>query len=333
MNPVLSIINISKTYSGQDIQALNRVSFECKKGEIVSVIGSSGSGKSTLLKLISGLEVPDTGKIILKDTIVNDESIFIHPEKRDCGLVFQDFSLFPNMTIKENIYFGKNAHNNRSMISDLIALTDISDILYRYPHQVSGGQQQRTALVRALANNPSILLMDEPLSHLDNALKENVRNELMVILKKIQVTVLIVTHDSEDALTISDRTVVLKEGSLEQLDTPKNIYQYPKSEYAASLFGRTNMVPLSIIPETKHFFTQLSTGVDVVSVRPHQLILRRDVSSNSLSTMEGTIRNIVDSGRGFNVEFEYEGMLFFAEIENMDSINIGDKKIFHINID
>ena len=177
MSSILSVSNLSKTYN--NIFALNSLSFECNKGEIVSVVGSSGSGKSTLLKLIAGLEIPDNGKIVLKDTVINDESVFVEPEKRDCDIVFQDFSLFPNLTVDENISFGKNASNNKSMINKLVSLANISDTLSRYPHQISGGQQQRVALVRALANNPSLLLMDEPLSHLDSALKEKVRSELL----------------------------------------------------------------------------------------------------------------------------------------------------------
>ena len=333
MSSILSVLNISKEYDRQSVQALDDVSFECNKGEIVSVVGSSGSGKSTLLKLISGLEIPDNGKIILKDTVINDRSVFVKPEKRDCDIVFQDFSLFPNMTISENIHFGKNAHNNKSMIDELIVLTDISDILYRYPHQVSGGQQQRTALVRALANNPALLLMDEPLSHLDSALKESVRNELITILKKLEMTVLIVTHDSEDALTISDKTIVLNEGRLEQLDTPKNIYRYPRSEYAARLFGKTNIVPLDLIPDAKYYFTQPSTGKDVVSVRPHQFILLDEGNSESFPAIEGTVRNIFDNGDRSRIGIECKGEIFFAEIENSDSINLGDHKRFQVKLD
>ena len=257
MKSLLSISNLSKAYQANNIHALDDLSFECAKGEVISVVGSSGSGKSTLLKLIAGLEIPDSGKIILNDKVINNESIFVQPEQRDCDLVFQDFSLFPNMTINENIHFGKNAPSNKSMIDELISLTNISDLLSRYPHQISGGQQQRAALVRALANNPLLLLMDEPLSNLDSELKENVRRELISILKKLEMTVLIVTHDAEDALTISDKTVVLKKGKLVQLDTPKNIYKYPKSEYAARLFGKTNIVPLDMIPGAKHFYSHI----------------------------------------------------------------------------
>jgi len=333
MNSILSVSSISKKYETQNVQALNNVSFECDKGEIVSVVGSSGSGKSTLLKLISGLEIPDIGEIILKGTVINNVSIFVPPEERDCDLVFQDFSLFPNMTINENIYFGKNAYNNKSMIDELIDLTDITDILSRYPHQVSGGQQQRTALVRALANNPALLLMDEPLSHLDSALKESVRKELIAILKKLEMTVIIVTHDAEDALIISDKTIVLNNGNLEQLDTPKNIYQYPKSEYAARLFGKTNIVPLKFIPGAKHFFAHSLTGTDVVSVRPHQFILKGDDNFSSLPEIKGTIRNIFDRGHRCSVEIEFKDSLFLAEIENKNIINVGDKETFYIALD
>ena len=330
MSSILSVSNLSKAYN--NIYALNSLSFECNKGEIVSVVGSSGSGKSTLLKLIAGLEIPDNGKIVLKDTVINDETIFVEPEKRDCDIVFQDFSLFPNLTVDENISFGKNAPNNKSIINKLISLANISDILSRYPHQISGGQQQRVALVRALANNPSLLLMDEPLSHLDNALKEKVRSELLSILKKLDMTVLIVTHDAEDALTISDKTVVLNQGKLEQVDIPRNIYKYPKSEYVAQLFGKTNILPLKLIPGSKHYFKQKSSDNKMVSVRPHQLILESDTNS-SLPKIRGQITNIFNHGHSYNVEVKCEDILFMAEIKNSSDLKIGDTVTFCIELD
>lgn len=330
MSSILSVSNLSKSYN--NIFALNFLSFECNKGEIVSVVGSSGSGKSTLLKLIAGLEIPDNGKIVLKDTVINDESVFVEPEKRDCDIVFQDFSLFPNLTVDENISFGKNASNNKSMINKLVSLANISDTLSRYPHQISGGQQQRVALVRALANNPSLLLMDEPLSHLDSALKEKVRSELLSILKKLDMTVLIVTHDAEDALTISDKTIVLNQGQLEQVDTPRNIYKFPKSEYVAQLFGKTNILPLELIPRSKHSFTQKSSDNKMVSVRPHQLIIESDTNS-SLPKIKGQITNIFNYGHGYNVEVKYKDLFFVAEIKNGFDLKIGETVTFCIELD
>ena len=330
MSSVFSVSNLSKTYN--NIYALSNLSFECNKGEIVSVVGSSGSGKSTLLKLIAGLEIPDNGKIVLNDKPINDEYIFVNPEKRDCDIVFQDFSLFPNMTVDENIYFGTNASNNKSMIDNLVSLANISDILSRYPHQISGGQQQRVALVRALANNPSLLLMDEPLSHLDSALKEKVRGELLSILKKLDITALIVTHDAEDALTISDKTIVLNQGRLEQVDTPRNIYKYPKSEYVARLFGKTNILPLKLIPGSKYSFTQESSDNKMVSVRPHQLIIESDTNS-SLPKIKGQITNIFNNGYSYNVEVKCEDLLFMAEIKNGSDLKIGEIVTFSIEFD
>tara|TARA_B110000008_G_C16860950_1_gene520721 strand:+ start:45 stop:1046 length:1002 start_codon:yes stop_codon:yes gene_type:complete len=332
MSTILTVSNISKAYKKNNIHALSKLSFECVKGEIVSVVGSSGSGKSTLLKLIAGLEIPDSGQIILNDNVVNGESIFVQPENRNCDLVFQDFSLFPNMTINDNIYFGKNAPDNKSMIGELISLTHISDILSRYPHQISGGQQQRVALVRALANKPSLLLMDEPLSHLDSALKESVRGELISILKTLEITVLIVTHDAEDALTMSDKTVVLNQGTLEQFDTPKNVYKYPNSEYAANLFGMTNIIPLELLPDSNYFFAQSSTGQDVISVRPHQIILDHGKKSTSLPEFICQVKNIYDNGRRCKIELEYKGLLLVAEIENDNLLNIGETKSFYIRL-
>ena len=174
---MLSLKNISKKYD--DTTILEDISFTCEKGDIVGLIGSSGSGKTTLLRIISGLETPDSGTIKLNNEMVNDKLLCKSPEKRDCSLVFQDFALFPNMTINDNIFFGKDSIKNNELIHDLIQFCDLESLLDRYPHEISGGEQQRVALVRALSINPSLLLLDEPLSHLDNDLKQNIRNELI----------------------------------------------------------------------------------------------------------------------------------------------------------
>ena len=165
---MLKTQELSKSYGKQDV--LTNFNLNIKSGEIISIVGSSGSGKTTLLRLISGLELPDSGQIILKDKVVNSENTFIQPEDRDCSLVFQDYALFPNMSMHQNIYFGKNSIHNKEKIGQLIQITDIQKIMGKFPHQCSGGEQQRVALVRSLAINPSLILMDEPLSNLDLSL-------------------------------------------------------------------------------------------------------------------------------------------------------------------
>ena len=218
MNELLKLQDISKRYRKNNIDALRNISFQCAKGDVISIVGSSGSGKSTLLRIIAGLEIPDEGEITLEKNKINGSGIFLTPEKRNCSLVFQDFALFPNMSVKENIFFGKNASKNKSIIDELIEFTRIKNLLERFPHEISGGQQQRVALVRALSINPALLLLDEPLSHLDHELKHQVRNELKNLIKKVGATVLMVTHDTEDAMYMANKVLVLNNGVVDQID-------------------------------------------------------------------------------------------------------------------
>ena len=167
------------------------------------------------------------------------------------------------------------------MINDLVGITNIEKILNRYPHQISGGQQQRVAIIRALGNNPSLLLMDEPMSHLDNELKEKIRDELITIFKMFNITVLVVTHDIQDALYMSNKTIVIRDGKLEQFDKLINIYKYPSSEYSALLTGKSNIIPKDFLPQSKHFFIDSLTNQKLLSVRPNQFFLSSKKSKNN----------------------------------------------------
>ena len=333
MDPILSISNISKTYSKNNVEALTDINFKCEKGSIISILGRSGSGKSTLLRLIAGLESSDSGQIILNDKILNSNLKFVQPENRDIDIVFQDFSLFPNMTIKENIFFGKKADSNKAMLEDLIKITHIEDILNRYPHEISGGQAQRVAIVRSLGNNPSILLMDEPLSQLDNNLKEDLRNELMIIFEKFEITVLIATHDIEDALYMSDKTIILNKGKLQQFDNLTNIYKYPNSEYSALLFGNSNIIPRDYIPSAKHHFYKHSINKEVVSIRPEQFVINTDRVKDNTFSLDCEIKDIIDMGFKYIIKMIHKDLILTAEINNDILIKIGDTKTFYILMD
>ena len=204
---MLKTHGLSKTYGEQNV--LINFNLEIESGEIISVVGGSGSGKTTLLRIISGLELPDNGQIILNNDIINGENIFVPPEKRDCSLVFQDYALFPKISMHQNIYFGKNSNSNKERVEELIRVTKIEKILNKFPHECSGGEQQRVALVRSLAVNPSLIMMDEPLSNLDYNLKSNLGSMVRRLLKKFKTTAIIVTHDIMDAMKISDRIIVI----------------------------------------------------------------------------------------------------------------------------
>ena len=292
MNNLLQLQNISKTFRKNNIDALRNISFQCAKGDVISIVGSSGSGKSTLLRIIAGLEIPDEGEIILEKNKINGSGIYLAPEKRNCSLVFQDFALFPNMSVKENIFFGKNASKNKLMIDELIEFTRIKNLLDRFPHEISGGQQQRVALVRALSINPALLLLDEPLSHLDHELKHQVRTELKNLIKKVGATVLMVTHDTEDAMYMTNKVLVLNNGVVDQVDSPASIFNFPLNSYVARLFGKTNILPYKDFPFIDHHFFDKDRNEDVVSIRPHEFKLIDGNNSMEKPHIKGRVVSI-----------------------------------------
>lgn len=239
---ILSLNSISKKYSGALSEAVKNISFAVDQGEILALVGESGSGKTTLLRLIAGLEHPDSGKITLFDKVIAEDKLSLPANERKIGMVFQDYALFPHLTVLENVVFGlrqssKDAVNRAKEVLELVGLREN---VQKYPHQLSGGQQQRVALARALAPSPSILLMDEPFSNLDAVLKDQVREEVRLIIKKTGITAIFVTHDTRDALSTADRIAILHQGNLEQIGTPRELYESPVNRYVANFFGKQN---------------------------------------------------------------------------------------------
>ena len=324
---MLSLKNISKKYD--DTTILKDISFTCEKGDIVGLIGSSGSGKTTLLRIISGLETPESGTIQLNNEMINDKLLCISPEKRDCSLVFQDFALFPNMTISDNIFFGKNSIKNNDLIYDLIQFCGLESLLDRYPHEASGGEQQRVALVRALSINPSLLLLDEPLSHLDSDLKQNIRNELINLFEKVKTTTLFVTHDIEDAMTMANKVVVLKDGLVEQIGSPSNIYDQPINRYVAKLFGKSNIIPSKLAPKSYFKFYDKELNEDAVSIRPHQFTLLKNSDKNK-KVFDGIISSRKSFGSFQEILVDADGLKFVMHFQNEEKLEINQKIRFFI---
>lgn len=213
----VKINNIKFKYKNSKDYALNDFSFDLNKGEILSILGESGSGKSTMLRIIAGLEYPNAGAITIDGVTIVDDKQFTLPEKRGIGMVFQDYALFPHMTVENNIKFGlfrSNRQEQSKKVKEMLALVNLEGYAKRYPHELSGGQQQRVALARALAPGPSLLLLDEPFSNLDKDLQVKIRSELKDILKKAGITSIFVTHDRDDASALADSVVVLKDGRI-----------------------------------------------------------------------------------------------------------------------
>ncbi|MCC0668124.1 ABC transporter ATP-binding protein [Clostridioides sp. ZZV14-6153] len=235
----VKLINLCKSFN--KIKVLNNMNLDIKEGEIVSLLGPSGCGKSTTLKLIAGILHPDYGDILL-----NNESVLDIPiGKRDTVIVFQDYLLFPHMTLYENIEFGLkmkkiNKNIRKSKVSELINLVKLKGYENKYPNELSGGQQQRVAIARSLAINPKVLLLDEPFSNLDINLRNEMREFVLGLQKHLKITTVLVTHDKEEALMMSDRIAVMLNGEVKQFDTPDNLYENPKSKEVANIFGEKN---------------------------------------------------------------------------------------------
>ncbi len=250
---MLQITTVHKKFPLMENCAVDDVSFLLKKGETLALLGESGSGKTTLLRMIAGLEKPSKGSITLQNKLVFDtkNSIFIKPEKRNVGLFFQHYALFPHLTVFENIAYGLTTkHYNKSQkkerVAEMLSLVELPDYEKRFAHELSGGQQQRIALARALAPKPELLLLDEPFSNLDEQLKGEVRQQIKAILQKTQTTTILVTHDLQDALSLADRLAVMRNGKIEQLDSPQKLYQNPLTEYVARLFGEIQQISSSV---------------------------------------------------------------------------------------
>ncbi|MFZ3092147.1 MAG: ABC transporter ATP-binding protein [Nitrospirota bacterium] len=234
--------DVSKSFNG--IKALSDLTLEVKEGEFFSLLGPSGCGKTTALRLIAGLERPDKGTIAIGENIVAGER-WISPEKREVGIVFQDYALFPHMTVFKNIAFGLRGCSRQDLkqkVMELLEIVGLSKMEERYPHELSGGQQQRVALARSLAPSPRVMLLDEPFSNLDADLRLELRTETSRILKERMTTTILVTHDQEEAFSLSDRVGVLYNGRLEQVGAPNEIYHKPLSRFVAGFVGRADFV-------------------------------------------------------------------------------------------
>ena len=243
--PFLEVHEVERRFASQ--VAVDGVSFSADKGEFVSLLGPSGSGKTTLLRIVAGFETPDAGHVIVGGKDVT----FLPAQKRNMGMVFQSYALFPNMTATDNVAFGlrtrKLARSEiRQRVNLLLELVGLGEKGSRYPNQLSGGEQQRVALARALAPNPSVLLMDEPLSALDARIRVNLRGEIRRIQQTMGITTLYVTHDQEEALSMSDRIVVFNQGRAEQIGTPQEIYDQPASLFVSGFVGTMNRLTASV---------------------------------------------------------------------------------------
>ena len=311
----LKLEKISKIYG--KLYAVKRVDLDVNEGEFLTLLGPSGCGKTTTLRMIAGFETPDEGNLVYDGKIINS---FI-PQKRNFGIVFQSYALFPHMKVRENIAFGLKMHKYPKekideRINSLLELVGLLEHGEKYPPQLSGGMQQRVALARALAPSPELILLDEPLSALDAKIRVKLRAEIKQLQVELGITTVYVTHDQEEALSISDRVVVMKQGIIEQVDKPIDIYKKPISKYVADFVGTSNFFEGEIIENVNNFKTEYSIvkgsnfslkvfnkdnlrGNVTAAVRPEKIEFLKNISDNRIENsniFEGMITVVVFLG-------------------------------------
>jgi len=243
---VIDVDRVSKSYD-QTI-AVKNCSLQVDSGEILALLGPSGSGKTTLLRVIAGFERPDRGRIVINHRTVVDTaaSLWLPAEERGVGMVFQDYALFPHLTVSQNVSFGlRNGSkaDRQARVDELLRLTELHSLCNRYPHELSGGQQQRVALARALAPRPPVVLLDEPFNGLDPELRPQMRREIAAILRQLGTAAVLVTHDQEEALGMADYVAVIRNGELQQIGTPEDVYYSPRTMFVASFVGHADFIP------------------------------------------------------------------------------------------
>jgi sulfate transport system ATP-binding protein len=241
----IELRNVSKQFG--DVVAVNDVSFTVKEGELLGLLGPSGGGKTTVLRMIAGLEVPTMGDIFIRGQRVNDISV----QHRNIGFVFQNYALFKNMNVFKNIAFGLRVKkwrkpDIRERVAELLELLDLVGLEKRFPHQLSGGQRQRVAIARALAPKPSVLLLDEPFGAVDAKIRQELREWLVRLHSDLNVTTLFVTHDQEEAMEVSNRIVIFSRGNLEQIGSPREVYEEPTNEFVARFIGVMNVLDVEV---------------------------------------------------------------------------------------
>jgi putative spermidine/putrescine transport system ATP-binding protein len=336
----LTLSNISKHFA--DFAAVENFNLDVEKGEFVSFLGPSGCGKTTTLRMVAGFESPSTGAVIINGVDVTEKA----PSQRNVGMVFQAYALFPNMTVAQNIGFGLRIRKEpedaiKQRVDEMLALIHLEQKGDSYPYQLSGGQQQRVALARALAIRPQVLLLDEPLSALDAKIRVSLRAEIRSIQKKLGITAIYVTHDQEEALSISDRIVVMHEGKMEQVGTPFQIYNFPETNFVAGFVGTLNSTDAEVLDTEKGLLLmdgiQFKTSQDEMkgrstgdkirmSIRPERLSFASELKKDNV--LDCVIENITFLGSVVRIQVKIGNARF-----NMDTFNnpflelpkIGDK--------
>ncbi len=335
----LEIKDINKNFG--DFVALKNINLDVKKGELVCFLGPSGCGKTTLLRIVAGLEECDGGKIIQNEKEITE----LPPSKRDYGIVFQSYALFPNLTVSKNISYGlkkqdKDKKEIKKRVKELLELVGLPGSEDKYPSELSGGQQQRVAFARAIATNPALLLLDEPLSALDARVREHLRQEIRELQKNLNITTIMVTHDQEEALSIADKIVVMNQGVIEQIGTPLEIYHSPKSLFVADFVGKINLILSSYLGNGLFEAGILKLKANIkekepkigaktkLLVRPEDVkLLDEKDDANDENILEGTVISVTFLGSYCRAQVQIKGLLEDRLLVDLSHKETSGKKI------
>ncbi len=321
----LSAHNLNLSFA--NTQVLKNFSLELQQGEILCLLGPSGCGKTTALKTIAGLLPSDNGRIELFGNTVVDERFNLPPQQRQIGFIFQDYALFPHMTVAKNIAYGLTSlakEEQLQRIRDVLTLVELPLLANRYPHELSGGQQQRIALARALANKPKLLLMDEPFSNVDTQVKRRMMAELRALLKQAGISVIFVTHAKDEAFAFADKTAVMINGALQQCDTPAQVFNNPANLNVAHFMEAGNLCPQHYLDQI--FVTQSLQGIK--DITGTALFKRHLLSVHPTHNGNGMVSDIQFTGRGHLISIEFPQLSidnWQAECDEQPAVSIGDK--------
>ena len=320
--PYLQARDITKRFNGAT--AVDGATLTVEQGETLALLGPSGCGKTTLLRILAGLEVPDHGTIRVEDTTLTDRGVFVPPEERRIGMVFQDWALFPHLTVAKNVSFGLGRDEvGRGRGTEALEMVGLSHLANRYPDELSGGQAQRVALARALAPRPRVLLFDEPFSNLDAGMRSRVRTDVASLMREVGMTSIFVTHDQEEAFVVGDRVAVMSEGRIVQVGRPSEVYQYPVSPWVARFLGSANV--LNGVATNGHVSTPVGKvrlagqvrGPCRVVIRPEHLVVGRGD--------QGVVSSVEFYGHDTSYELAVNGTKLVARVIAAPTFVPGDR--------
>ncbi|HYE96337.1 MAG TPA: ABC transporter ATP-binding protein [Rubricoccaceae bacterium] len=333
---LLSLHCLSKQFADGAMPVVNGLSFDVREGELFALLGPSGGGKTTVLRLIAGLERADSGTITLAGRRLTDEGLHVPPERRGVGLVFQDYALFPHLTVAQNVAFGLRAWKRaerEARVAEVLKLVGLQGLERRLPHALSGGQQQRVALARALAPRPRLLLLDEPFSNLDALFRQEMRQQVRDLLKKEGTTALLVTHDQEEALLFADRVAVMQAGRIEQVGTPEEIYATPRTLFVAQFLGQTNLVLTQAhgteaeTPIGRLTLHRPAEGTVLVALRPEHLAL--EATPGHPNAQPGIILSRAYRGHDITYRVQLGAVDCLVHTSNREAFAVGDTVYVH----